>query len=307
VSAGPNRVERMLNLLACLLDTRRPLTRDELVSQVVGYPSEAGAYLRAFERDKETLRAMGVPLVVETLQSGEQGYRVPPEEYFLPDLDLTAEETAALHVAVSAVLLGGQAGHGALMKLGGQTGAPTTPIGTLPLEPALPVLFEAYRRRAAVTFEYRGEARTVEPWGLAARRGHWYLVGHDRDRDAMRTFRADRLGDDLAVGPPGSFSVPDDFSPDASLDAEPWQYGEDAPVTARLLVDAGHGSEAAVRADRVIEERADGSLVVDFVVANRPAFRSFVLGLLDHAEILEPPELRDDLLAWIAPFVGKPT
>jgi proteasome accessory factor B len=94
VSEGPNRVERMLNLLACLLDTRRALTRDELVSQVAGYPPDAGAYRRAFERDKETLRAMGVPLVVENLPSGEQGYRVPPDEYFLPDLDLTAEETA---------------------------------------------------------------------------------------------------------------------------------------------------------------------------------------------------------------------
>jgi proteasome accessory factor B len=302
MSAGPNRVERMLNLLACLLDTRRPLTRDELVGQVAGYPPEAVAYRRAFERDKETLRAMGVPLVVDTLPSGEQGYRVPPDEYFLPDLDLTAEETAALHVAVSAVLLGDESGHGALMKLGGAAGAPTTPIGTLPLEPALPVLFEAYRRRATVSFEYRGESRTVEPWGLSARRGHWYLVGHDRGRDAMRTFRADRLGDDLSVGAPDAFEVPEGFSPDTSLDAEPWQYGEDPPVTARLLVDAGHGAEVVERGDRVVEERADGSVVVEFVVVNRPPFRSFVLGLLDHAEILEPPELRDDLLAWLAPF-----
>lgn len=305
MSGGPNRVERMLNLLACLLDTRRPLTRDELVVQVAGYPPEAGAYRRAFERDKETLRAMGVPLVVETMPSGEQGYRVPPDEYFLPDLGLTAEETAALHVAVSAVLLGDQTGNGALMKLGGTSDATITPIGTLPLEPALPILFEAFRRRAPVTFEYRGEPRTVEPWGLSARRGHWYLVGFDRGRNAMRTFRADRLGDDLAVGEPGSFVVPDDFSPDASLDAEPWQYGEDQPVTARLLVDAGYGSEAAERADRVVEERPDGSLVVDFVVVNRPAFRSFVLGLADHAEILEPESLRDDLVSWVTSIAGQ--
>ncbi len=305
MSGGPNRVERMLNLLACLLDTRRPLTRDELVVQVAGYPPEAVAYRRAFERDKETLRAMGVPLVVETMPSGEQGYRVPPDEYFLPDLGLTAEETAALHVAVSAVLLGDQTGNGALMKLGGTSDASITPIGTLPLEPALPVLFEAFRRRAPVTFEYRGEPRTVEPWGLSARRGRWYLVGFDRAREAMRTFRVDRLGDDLAVGEPDSFVVPDGFSPDASLDAEPWQYGEDPPVTARLLVDAGYGSEAAARADRVVEERADGSIVLDFEVVNRPAFRSFVLGLADHAEILEPESLRADLVTWVTSIAGQ--
>jgi proteasome accessory factor B len=302
MSTAPSRVERILNLLACLLDTRRPLTRDELVAQVTGYPSEAVAYRRAFERDKETLRAMGVPLVVENLPSGEQGYRVPPDEYFLPDLGLTAEETAALHVAVSAVLLGNRAGQGALMKLGGATDEATAPIGTLPLEPALPVLFEAFRRHSAVTFEYRGETRTVEPWGLAARRGHWYLVGHDRARGALRTFRADRLGDDITVGDPDAFLVPDDFSPDQSLDAEPWQYGDDAPVTARVLVDAGHADEVVARADRVVETRPDGAVVVELEVVNRPAFRSFVLGLLDHGEVLEPEELRADLLAYLEAF-----
>jgi proteasome accessory factor B len=302
MSAGPSRVERILNLLACLLDTRRALTRDELVAQVTGYPPEPVAFRRAFERDKETLRAMGVPVVVETLPSGEHGYRVPPDEYFLPDLELTAEETAALRVAVSAVLLGNRAGQGALMKLGGATDDETAPIGTLPLEPALPMLFEAFRRRAPVTFEYRGETRTVEPWGLAARRGHWYLVGHDRDRGAMRTFRADRLGDDVAVGEPDAFVVPDDFSPDHSLDAEPWQYGDDAPVTARVLVDAGHADDVVGRADRVVETRADGAVVVELEVVNRPAFRSFVLGLLDHGEVLEPAELRADLLAYLDAF-----
>jgi len=304
MSTTPNRVERILNLLACLLDTRRLLTRDELVAQVTGYPAEAGAYRRAFERDKETLRAMGVPLVVETMPSGEQGYRVPPEEYFLPDLGLSGEETAALHVAVSAVLLGNRAGQGALMKLGGATGAgdAATPIGTLPLEPALPVLFEAFRRRAPVTFEYRGEERTVEPWGLAARRGHWYVVGYDRVRDAMRTFRADRLGDDVAVGSPDSFVVPDDFSPDASLDSEPWQFGEDSPVTARIVVDASHADDVSERADRIVETRADGAVVMEFEVVNEPAFRGFVVALLDHAEILEPERLRADLLGYLASF-----
>ncbi|HEX4490460.1 MAG TPA: WYL domain-containing protein [Acidimicrobiia bacterium] len=302
MNAGPSRVERILNLLACLLDTARPLTRDELVEQVTGYPPEPVAYRRAFERDKETLRAMGVPLVVVNLPSGEQGYRVPPDEYFLPDLDLTDEETAALHVAVSAVLLGNRAGQGALMKLGGATDEASAPIGTLPLEPALPLLFEAFRRHCPVTFEYRGDTRTVEPWGLAARRGHWYLVGHDRTRGAMRTFRADRLGDDISVGEPESFVVPDDFSPDQSLDNEPWQYGDDAPVTARVLVDAGHADDVVARADRVVETRADGSVVVELEVVNVPAFRSFVLGLLDHGEVLEPEALRADLLAYLGEF-----
>ena len=141
---------------------------------------------------------MGVPLVVETLPSGEQGYRVPPDEYFLPDLGLTAEETAALHVAVSAVLLGGESGHGALDEAGRlDRHARPRRSARCPSSPRSRCCSKAFRRRAPVTFEYRGEQRTVEPWGLAARRGHWYLVGRDRGRDAMRTFRADRLGDEV--------------------------------------------------------------------------------------------------------------
>ncbi len=70
-------------------------------------------------------------------------------------------------------------------------------------------------------------------------------------------------------------------------------------MTALLLVDVGHDADVVERGDRVVEERADGAVVVEFVVVNRAAFRSFVLGLLDHAEILEPADLRADLLSWI--------
>src|SRR5882757_7389784 len=116
---APSRVERVLNLLAPLLDTRRALTREEIVHDVAGYPEQITAYRRAFERDKETLRGMGVPLTTVPVDEGtEVGYRVRPDDYYLPDLDLTPDETAALRVAVSAVSLGNQAGIGALMKLG---------------------------------------------------------------------------------------------------------------------------------------------------------------------------------------------
>src|SRR5690242_21132316 len=90
---APSRVERVLNLLALLLDTRRALTREEIVHDVAGYPPQITAYRRAFERDKETLRGMGVPLLTEPVGDGsETGYRVRPEDYYLPDLGLDAEE-----------------------------------------------------------------------------------------------------------------------------------------------------------------------------------------------------------------------
>ena len=89
---APSRIERVLNLLALLLDTRVPLTRDDIVREVAGYPAPITAYRRAFERDKETLRAMGVPITTESVGDGsEVGYRVDPDDYYLPDLGLTAE------------------------------------------------------------------------------------------------------------------------------------------------------------------------------------------------------------------------
>src|SRR5947207_10607844 len=148
---APSRVERVLNMLALLLETRVPLSRDDIVREVSGYPAQISAYRRAFERDKETLRGMSVPITMEPIGDGaELGYRVRPQDYYLPDLGLTADETAALRVAVNAVQLGSEAGEGGLMKLGALGEDAPAPIASLPLVPALATLFDAFRTRAVV-------------------------------------------------------------------------------------------------------------------------------------------------------------
>ena len=78
-------------------------------------------------------------------------------------------------------------------------------------------------------------------------------------------------------------------------------YGDDEPIRAQVLVDASHAAWVVdeLGAPAVVERRADGSVVVALDVVNREAFRSFVLGLLEHAEVLAPPELRDDIVAWL--------
>jgi len=51
----------------------------------------------------------------------------------------------------------------------------------------------------------------VEPWGVVSWRGRWYVVGHDRDREAPRSFRVSRIvGPVRAIGPSGVVSVPSD-------------------------------------------------------------------------------------------------
>jgi proteasome accessory factor B len=299
---APSRVERVLNLLALLLDTKVPLTREELVRELDGYPEALSAYRRAFERDKETLRGMGVPITTEVVgDAGEIGYRVRPDDYYLPDLGLTSEETAALRVAVSAISLGNHEGVGALMKLGGIGDESAAPIASLPIAPALATLFEAFRHRAVVTFVHRGRTRTVEPWGLSSKRGQWYLVGYDRDREAVRAFRADRIEGDVSVGTPDAFTAPADFRPDDHVQDRPWLLGDDAPVTVQLRVDAARRDAvlASLGTDATIVDTDDTTTTVELVVTNVTALRAFVLGFVEHVELCEPADLRAELVAWL--------
>jgi predicted DNA-binding transcriptional regulator YafY len=303
-----DRLERLTNLVATLLDTRRPLTLDEIVELVPGYPDDKIAYRRQFERDKETLRGIGIPVRLEPVDSlgSEQGYRILPDEYYLPSLDLTPEEQAALHVAVTAVRLEGGPGPAeALWKLGGREGEAANALAALPTVPALPALFDAYRSRAMVTFDYRGERRRVDPWGILFRRGHWYVIGHDHDRGDRRSFRIDRIEGDVEAGPAQTFEPPAHLEPGAILGDEPWRYGDEEVVSARLAVDAVQATAVVdqVGEDAVVERRDDGSIVVELPVTNTAAFRSFVLGLLDAAEVVAPRELRDEMRTWLDELV----
>ncbi len=303
-----HRLERLINLVAALLEAERPLTIDELRFRLPGYAESDPTFRRAFERDKEALRELGVPLVTEPLDPLHPdvlGYRVPKDAYYLRDPGLEADELAALHLAASAVRMEGADGVAALWKLGGELAeqGPAPAVGSvavaaLPGADHLAVLFGAISARRAVVFAYHGRPRRVDPWRLSFRTGHWYLAGFDHGAGAERSYRLDRVESEVtAVGEPGSFP-PAPASPAAP---QAWEMGEGEPVVARLLVDVDQAGWAVgfVGADAVEERRGDGSVVLAVSVTNRPAFRSFVLGFLDHAEVLGPPELRAELVEWL--------
>lgn len=306
-----DRLERLVNLTATLLDTRRPLTLDELSDRVEPrYPDEKASRRRQFERDKETLRELGIPIRVESVDGfgAEQAYRIHPDDYYLPELELTESELAALHVAVTAVRLEGDAGREGLAKLGGVAGeGAASPLAQLDVTPGLASLFDAVRRHATVTFSYRGEERSLDPYGVVLRFGHWYVVGHDHDRDAPRAFRVDRIEGHATLGADNAFTPPDDVDPAEFVRADPMTYGEDQPLDARVLVDAPRAAWVVEQLgeETVLERRPDGSVVVALQVVNRGAFRSWVLDLLDHAEVLAPPELRSDVVAWLDAVAGE--
>ncbi|HEX2849455.1 MAG TPA: WYL domain-containing protein [Acidimicrobiales bacterium] len=302
------RLERLINLVAALLAADRPLTRDELAERVPGYPPDGPAFHRAFERDKDALRTMGIPIATEkvdpTVADSPEGYRVHREQYELPDPDLDADELAALHLAVSAVRMDGGDATAAIWKLGGdaQAAAEGAEVALAGSE-HLPVLFRAVTERRPVGFGYRDAARLVDPWRLTFRTGRWHLIGYDHDRGEERQFRLDRMDGVTLAGEAGAFERPAATGADPAF---PWQYGDEPEVEARLAVDAGHADWAVryVGPEAVAERRDDGTTVLGLLVRNRDAFRSFALGFLDHAEVLSPPELRDDLVAWLEAIAG---
>src|SRR5437764_12295488 len=235
-----DRLERLINLIAALLEAERPLTADELHQRLPGYAEDQATFRRAFERDKDALREMGVPLVLEPVDPSYptvEGDRIPKEEYYLKDPGLAPDELAALHLAASAVELEGARGMEALWKLGGWVaeGGPPPATAALPGAAHLGTAFGAISKRRPVLFTYRGEERTVDPWRLAFRNGHWYLAGRDHAREDERNFRLDRIDSDIIVDErAAAFDAPTT----TGLLAAPWQMGDEDPVQARLLVDA---------------------------------------------------------------------
>jgi len=298
------KVERLLNLTAALRSTRRPLTRDEILQRVPGYPDDPESARRAFERDKDELRSMGVPIRVEGLAatSAEQvAYRIVPEEYVLADPGLDAEELTALQLAANAVKLDGVGGLEAFWKLGVESpgpDAPVDPVAHLRTDPRLEPLFAGIAEHHPVTFRYGDVDRTLEPHRIDFRNGHWYVSGHDVGRGEGRVFRVDRIDGDVRVERDRAFEPP--VAPHPGLVDPPWRFGGDAAVTVDLVVDADRAAwaERHFGGDAVRARTPEGTQFA-VEVSNLAAFRSFVLMFLDRAEIVAPPAVRDDLVAWL--------
>jgi proteasome accessory factor B len=300
------KLERLLNLTALLLDARRPLPASEIQRQLE-YPEDKASFRRAFERDKDELRSMGIPIRVEKVPGTlpeVDGYLIPRDEYSLRDPGLTTEELAALHLAASAVQVEGLPATEGLLKLGGLVTEGARDLGVhvapLPADPNLARLFGAVSSRRSVQLRYRDEDRTVDPYRLEFQRGRWYLTGFDHLRGEERNYRLDRIDGEVELLDASSFEPPATAVPGQARGT--WELGAEPPVRARVRIDGPQASWAVqhVGPDRVVEESDDGAVVVELPVTNRAAFRSFVLSFLDHAEVLDPPELRDDLVAWLS-------
>jgi predicted DNA-binding transcriptional regulator YafY len=312
------KFERQMNLLAALSDTRQGIRAADIQQRVPGYNADHDSFRRTFERDKKDLLSLGVPIEVVSGPTPElTAYRVEKSRYELPDPGLESDELAALHLALEAVTVGSPSTDisRAMWRLGGVVdaanedvvGVPVGELSELPSDDSLVPLFRAVTERRTSTFTYESASgvsqRTTEPWNLSFKRGRWNLTAFDCDRGERRTFRLDRIRSAVTLGERSSHSS---TAPSSPIElADPWEFGDNEPV----LVTVRFDSEVAVFAQESLgtcdsESHDDGAVTIEVPVANWPAFRSFVLSFLDHAEILRPPEYRTQMIDWLRSLSG---
>lgn len=219
--------ERLMNLVICLLVARTYVPKSRVRQVVGGYGDQSDeAFERMFERDKDELRALGIPIETgshESLFDDEPGYRIRRSEFELPPLSLEPDEAAVVGLAARVWQQAGLAAatSSALLKLRA-AGVDTDPqaLGkveprVVAEEPAFWPLWQAVRDHRPVVFDYRKprtastERRRLEPWSVLSWRGRWYVVGHDRGRQQARMFRLSRMvGAVQTEGGAGSYDVP---------------------------------------------------------------------------------------------------
>src|SRR6185312_15352557 len=252
------KTERLLGLVVCLLSSERYLTALQIRAAVPGYPESFEAFKRMFERDKEELRELGIPL--ETGSNSpldeEAGYRIPRQAYVLPEIRLEPDEAAVLSLAAGvwhrAELAGAAAGALLKLRAAGIDAEETSQPGIEPRlqtgDAAFGPLWQAVRDRRPVSFGYQAagrstpQRRNLEPWGVVNRHGRWYVAGLDKDRAQERVFRLSRIdGPVTFTGPPGSVTVPP--GTDVRNLVQAWDGAPPSVRTAilRIRQDTGYG------------------------------------------------------------------
>jgi proteasome accessory factor B len=301
-----SRVERIVSLMNLLHDTRRPLSAQEIRARVPGYPAVDASFHRQFERDKDELRDMGVPLVVEPVPAADpplMGYRIDRRDFSQPAADLETDELEALNLAAAVVGFTGGLGRRAMFKLGGVAAA-VDQRAEVADDPNLVTVFSAVVDRCRLHLRYRGEERSVDPYRIEFARGRWYLCGFDHHRGAVRWYRVGRIEGAVRADEPGTSDPPSTTPEELTLD--PWALpGEHPPVTAEVWFDpvAAAGVRNELGGAEVVSDDADG-FVVRLAVHHREGFRSWLLSFLDRAEVRAPDELRTLMAEWLTAVVA---
>jgi predicted DNA-binding transcriptional regulator YafY len=317
LSHDTDKLIRQLSLVAFLMAERRPLTARDIKSNVEGYQEMSDeAFARRFYSDRAELVALGVPLDSQRDEfTGEELYTLRSERYFLPELELDDEELAALQTCF--FLLEGRFAYAEPLRLalqnlalGRSAGAlAAAPTGTAvrvevrdpdyspELQGRLGKLEGAISKQRTVKFRYwsiyrdEEEERTLNPYALLPENGSWYVIGHDLDRDDIRTFRVSRIRSDIrfATRRERDFRLPPEFDVENYRGRAEWQFGdivgtakiEVAPDTAWWVERAYGGERNRVEGDVFTTEYASSHLLARWILRQD-----------GRAIPLEPSELR---------------
>jgi proteasome accessory factor B len=305
--------ERLLNLLITLLVSRSYVTKERIRSVVEQY-REAGdeAFEKMFERDKDELRSLGIPIEVGYLDRAfedEPGYRVERSAFELPRVDLEPDEAAVVGLAARVWQHAGLASatSDALVKLKAagvsvdrgilSTVAPQLSVD----EPTFEAFWAATQDRTPVQFEYRTAAsaetatRHLQPWGVVSSQGRWYVVGMDTDRGAPRLFRLSRVQDGVrTTGRAGSFEVP----PGTDIRALTESLAP-TPAEHRACLLVRHGAALGLRRQGV--PLPDGAPAgwdrLDIPYGRTDAMADEILGYGADVVVEEPADLRETVVS----------
>lgn len=332
------KAERLLDLIAFLLNARRPVTFQQIQNAFPEDYAEGGeeAISRKFERDKADIVKMGLPLkFTDEDEFDEGGYVIDRESYALSKIGLSPDELAILCLAGSAVLEMGASPFTqdlilALNKIGYATGEEEQtgwfPYRVLPdnrLSQAVALrrkeYLESLRRAIAdrknVVLVYHGlwrdekTQRTVSPYGLVCRQGTWILVGRCHMREAVRVFHVDRItGLEVNRFQPKTpdFEFPAAFKLEEHVARHPWEIRAHDPVTAVVRFEAPVAGVLAAELGswaQKVEEDGDAR-IFHLEVSYLDGLLPTILWYRDKAQVLEPPELVEKTRAGLSRMAG---
>src|SRR3954465_15995 len=316
---------RQLSLISYLMAERRPVTALEIRRDVEGYSGmNEDAFARRFYADRAALEALGIQLTVDKPVDGvaeQENYSLRPENFHLPAIAFTDAELAALQTALS--LLDGEFAYAEPLRLALQQiswGRPsplrapdqrsvalglTASAGGHDLSQRLAKIETAIFRHKTIVFDYytmqRDETgpRRVDPYHLLYQGGQFYLLGHSHEREALRVFRLSRIRGKVAYATKAEhdFKRPTDFDPRPYAHRADWQLGETV-ATAEIAI----SERIAWQVERhfghfgtVGERHDEGDIVLRTDYADARQLVAWVLGLGEHARVLAPAELVDEV------------
>ena len=321
VDVTARKSERLLNLLITLLVSRTYVGKARIREVIEDYRTAGDdAFEKMFERDKDELRSLGVPIevgYVDRAFEDEPGYRVERSAFELPQIDLEPDEAAVVGLAARVWQHAGLAATTtqALVKLkAAGVGVDRAALDVVQPqlsaeEPAFEAFWDATRTRTEVSFDYRTSTsaepgtRRLQPWGVVSYRGRWYAVGHDVDRGEPRMFRLSRVqGTVRTTTRPQSYDIP----PGTDLrELTQMLAPRRADRTAVVLVrqGAGHGLRRHARPAEGGGGR-DGwdRLEVDFASAETLADEVLEYGA--DVVVVEPQEVRDEVVSRLERVAG---